>query len=604
MISTKERIVLIILFVLLWFYLWLRAYFVPFSHDEIATFFHYIHTGRFIPFVDAHWYANNHLLNTFLAFCFYKIFGASELSLRLPNLLFFPVFFFFLYKISGEIKRPVFRWFFVISLCFAHYFFDFFALCRGYGIAMSSLMAALYFLMQAVKTNETKYYFRSVFFVMLAAAANLTLINSFTLLIFLLCANMVWQWKSLETKTKLKQGLIVLFTGIAPLAFLAAYALALQKRGLLDVGTSEGFWKVTLLSNTQVFTGSESHWIAYYVLFFFAVICVFFIALLLKNPSISFFRNPRFVFFYLLAGNILITLFLGIFFNVNYPEDRAAMYLFPLLIGAFAFLADDVSKSLKPSLVALPALPLLFLPVHFFLHLNIDYASYWKNLRIPYRFYDKVMEHTKNSELQPTVAGYRMRGFAWHFINFRRGSKLSQLHYEGYPETDADFQLAHFQHRSDWLEYYDSLDYDKHSEIWLLKKKKPIEKKTLVHTEPKSTAEESSDEYWNIYETEIDSLRGKTLLLSFDFSLETKHHPFIGQVVASVHDINNKLLRYEWLRFDFLKSQYKGEPHNFRYNMIVHKLPPEAHRLIVYVWNIHRQPYTVRDAVMKMEELK
>ena len=121
----RENIVLIILFFFLWVYLWLRAYYIPFTHDEVATFFHYINSERFIPFVNAHWYANNHVLNTVLSFLTYKLFGASELSLRLPNLLFFPVFFFFASKLFCEIKDIFLRWLFILTLCLSHYFIEF-----------------------------------------------------------------------------------------------------------------------------------------------------------------------------------------------------------------------------------------------------------------------------------------------------------------------------------------------------------------------------------------------------------------------------------------------------------------------------------------------
>ena len=38
----------------------LRAFFIPFSHDEAATFFFYIQSGNYLPY-KAHVYTNNHM---------------------------------------------------------------------------------------------------------------------------------------------------------------------------------------------------------------------------------------------------------------------------------------------------------------------------------------------------------------------------------------------------------------------------------------------------------------------------------------------------------------------------------------------------------------
>ncbi|HNS46120.1 MAG TPA: hypothetical protein PKH94_02665, partial [Bacteroidales bacterium] len=60
-----EKILFVAFGLLLWIYVWLRAIQVPLIYDEIATFFHYIHSSSFLPF-RSHLDANNHLLNSAL----------------------------------------------------------------------------------------------------------------------------------------------------------------------------------------------------------------------------------------------------------------------------------------------------------------------------------------------------------------------------------------------------------------------------------------------------------------------------------------------------------------------------------------------------------
>ncbi|MFZ9295801.1 MAG: hypothetical protein ACO259_06275, partial [Bacteroidia bacterium] len=63
-----------------------RCYHIPLAHDEVATFYYYIQPGSFIPFY-AHPDANNHVLNSVLAYFSYRLFGAAPWALRLPQCL-------------------------------------------------------------------------------------------------------------------------------------------------------------------------------------------------------------------------------------------------------------------------------------------------------------------------------------------------------------------------------------------------------------------------------------------------------------------------------------------------------------------------------------
>ena len=138
----KDGLIAIFIFSLVFIYLAIRAFMVPLVHDEVATFFHYIQKGEFLPPL-AHWDANNHILNSILSYFSYLLFGSSELSLRLSNLIFFPVFFFFVYRISNLLRNSILKWAFFITFVFAHNFIEYFALSRGYGMSMALLLKPL-----------------------------------------------------------------------------------------------------------------------------------------------------------------------------------------------------------------------------------------------------------------------------------------------------------------------------------------------------------------------------------------------------------------------------------------------------------------------------
>ena len=75
----------------------LRAYMIPFSHDEAATFFFYVQSDNYLPYY-AHVYTNNHVLNSALANLCYHIAGSHRFVLRIPNILAFVVLCFGVYR--------------------------------------------------------------------------------------------------------------------------------------------------------------------------------------------------------------------------------------------------------------------------------------------------------------------------------------------------------------------------------------------------------------------------------------------------------------------------------------------------------------------------
>src|SRR5690606_211727 len=84
----------------------LRAAFVPFSHDEVATFVYYIQPGKFMPFF-AHPDANGHFLVNATSWISYQLFGPSPLSLRLPVLLSFSLLCYGVWKMRVHFSHPL-----------------------------------------------------------------------------------------------------------------------------------------------------------------------------------------------------------------------------------------------------------------------------------------------------------------------------------------------------------------------------------------------------------------------------------------------------------------------------------------------------------------
>jgi hypothetical protein len=125
-------------------YVIVRAVRVPFTIDEAATYLNYVSSDILAIFrFDS---LNNHFLNTLLTKICWSLGGPSEFALRLPNLLAYVVYLFFCFRIVDKFAKDR-----VVAVCgflllnLNPYVLDFFSLCRGYGLSLAFLMAALFF---------------------------------------------------------------------------------------------------------------------------------------------------------------------------------------------------------------------------------------------------------------------------------------------------------------------------------------------------------------------------------------------------------------------------------------------------------------------------
>jgi hypothetical protein len=154
----------------------LRSYYVPFNHDETATFFMYIQSGKYMPFhsqVDA----NNHVLNSFLGNICFHLFGSSPFALRLPNLLGLIVLIFATYKISLKLNQLGSKVFLTAGIIISFHWLSFFSTCRGYGLSMAFLLMGIAIMLDYIEnTEKLNLFILCVFCFQLAISANLILI--------------------------------------------------------------------------------------------------------------------------------------------------------------------------------------------------------------------------------------------------------------------------------------------------------------------------------------------------------------------------------------------------------------------------------------------
>lgn len=165
----------------------LRALKLSVTHDEAYTYLHYVSQSwwNIIIYKPPH-IPNNHILNTLLIKMSCGIFGCNPFTLRLPNVIFALVYFWYAASIAKSFRFPGIQILAFLALCLQVYFFDFFALARGYGMGLALMLASVYHLYKYRELNNGHHIWRTLIFAAFAVYANFTFLYAFVALTMLL----------------------------------------------------------------------------------------------------------------------------------------------------------------------------------------------------------------------------------------------------------------------------------------------------------------------------------------------------------------------------------------------------------------------------------
>lgn len=600
-IATRERNIYFALFVLVYIYLWLRAIYVPFVHDEIATFYHYIQTGNFLPYL-SHWDANNHFLNSGMSWLSYVVWGLDEWSLRLPNLLVVPLMFWAVFQIANQITNLWLRVAWILAIILNHFFIEYLALSRGYGMSMAFLFAAIWFTFQIVKTNKFRFYLLQVVMFVFMLLSNLTLIYS--IFILLIVTTLITVIKNHEQLSSFFYRILLLTAGgFAPLALAVQYLFELRSRNLLYYGIEGGFWSVTAETLIQLSVGFSS-WFFSIIVATLLIIAVFiFLNRIGKSQRIKQILQPDFIFNYLLFGNIALFVLMHFLLAVKYPEDRVGMFFLPYFLGSLILGVDNISSEKTYRITRY--LPILFLmiPVNFLLSINLKYSTYWKEMGIPQRFYEQVNKNLNPNDLPPVVGGHYLLSYFWAMENYRDEGMANLLHHTDSTEITDDYLIANINDNPEWENLYDVIDFDKLRNIHLLKRKKPAHREWLTGTGRFNSPDTINNRYYLLKESNLDSLAGDDLLFEWNMWIESSATPFRAAIVLDIVDKQGQQCYYKTYNLFHQRLTWDKSTGKARNCIKVSDLPAGSHRFKLYLWNKKDAPFTITDGFINIYRL-
>jgi hypothetical protein len=351
----------------------LRAYLIPITHDESDQILFYAQ----LPVRDIFQYTNpwptNHIFNTLLIKFSTWMLGITQLSGRLPSIIFSVMSFVFVYKIARKFS-PVSFIYPVLCLCvflFDPFLFDFFGLARGYAFAVGFELGAFYFLLKYL--NQ----FRLKDLLFLGVCLFLMVLSNFS-------------WLILFVAIVITTGVVILYQKkyahvIAALLILTGCSLIFYTpiQRMSDTHQfvfwkSNGFYIDTVVSIWNDYKYTQSFSLlstdAWIVILYLPLI----LALIVTIRDIMHKRNSKWnLAIILLITTILVNIIQHELLGTPYLSTRTSLLYIPLYGFVIISLLARIQYRMPKLFIGLSFLIACVLSIHFCSCLNLKYAREW-----------------------------------------------------------------------------------------------------------------------------------------------------------------------------------------------------------------------------------
>ena len=563
-----------------WLYLIARAYANPLVFDEATSYFLFIKNGTFWP-GQAFWSANNHLLNSFLGYLSVSIFGSQEWALRLANILAFPLYAFFGFRLMRNLNSLALRWWALVLFFSTHGVLEFFGYARGYGLMLSFLLASLWFLREAFLDYRRRKIVYVVIFSWLALLSNIGCLPLVALIIF---SALYLSWQAKQSRV-LKLSLSLLAT--LPLAFALWWSLQLKSHQQLYYGGESSFRTDSLESlKDMVLSPNLSLDV------FLAAGALFFIAILIGKPW-KHYKNKVIAHWCVLVF-LLITAFYPLghwLIGLRFPFDRALIYWLVFgLIAKFIWLDYQYQVGRK-SLVFFLSWSLVF-PLLYFSQTSLNLASFesWAQEQIPNRYYKTMAKLGAES-----LGGTYVQAPQWNFLEQKFSSSLPVFQISDSPYLD--FRLSENKDWPRWREQYKRID-STETLFYLLQRKHPIEKELAASFQLAALEQYQANKV--IYHCH-DSLPADAISATLMIKTEGPPH----KLAIALQVINQQGEQVHWQAFrarDYL-SLKKGWQ-EWRLFVILKELAPVDHEIKLFIWNPESESFSLQESEWTLWNLK
>ena len=426
-----------------------KALTVPITHDEGWTVIKYLDKSVWDIMMYPDNWPNNHIFNTLLAKTSAGLFGTSSWSVRLPNLVFFWVYAWGVYRFLKQTFKENKILFLPAATLFvlSPYFLDFFGLCRGYGISSALTMFSLSYFVSGFMTVRRSHIWIALILALIASYAN------FTVLLYFAAACLIAAFYFLIHRKNWME--VVKFWGMQ-LALFAAYAwliytpiLKMKSTNQFEFWTSKGFYEETVftvihssLTDSALYTRQE--WFAILVVVLTIALWIWGGWKLLQSRNLAKgFQAPMVITGSVLLLTVLINLLQTSVLGDPNLNGRTALFLLPIFLSLVASgLAQFPSLKYRKLALILGSV-LVLITVQ---HLSVSYRpNSFKEWRYD-QYTDEViafMDNQSDEKEKPKlrVAWEYQNSFEFHhrYEHLSWNLQLGNNQMEVDPNTDVDF---------------------------------------------------------------------------------------------------------------------------------------------------------------------
>ena len=563
-----------------------RAALVPFCHDETATFFYYIQTGDFLPYV-AHGDANNHILNSFLGWICFRLFSSSPLALRLPNLISLLILIIAVYRLAGQLTHNASKVILVAGLMISFNWLGFYDVCRGYGMSMALLALAFSYIPDYIEYKRFPDLLKIYVLLNLALCANLTLILAILIITFFICLFQLYHRRFFTTGN-----MVLLCVHAAIFLCWVKYSFFLQQNNLLYAGQGTSYWQVSFVSLIYTIVGKQNFFINTSVLVAYGMLMITCLYFFLKKTRDLQSGQYWYTFFLVITFNGLIVAFylLKKMAGINFPEDRTGLFFYPLFILNAAFIID-MAPSRISNVIAGTVFTLFI--VNFIMNINFRKHTLDMYAIVPERFYNRLeQEQNQNSE-KITVGGNRFRELFYAFMNYRNQGKLNLMDIPEDPEDmdmNDDYYIAYKVNRNQYLPYYQEIDSDKDYGFTLLKRRQFLIREPAFSFPPKSIVVDENSEFFNLLEVRDTAIKDRSpLLVEFKFKIPEGDMPSRAWIVLDIDSAEGQAAYYKRIPLNWIRYNWPNMDKSSDLTIETGPLPAKIHRLVCYLWNDKKQ---------------
>lgn len=355
-------------------------------------------------------YTNNHILNTLLIKGLFSIFGMNHSLARVPNIIAFVLYFFYSYQFSRRyIKEDWVSMMFMAVMICNPYLLDFFALARGYGLAIGLMMGSIYYCARFVIDNQMRYLPLSILMSILSVYAQFALLHYYLGLNLVLFIYVLKSYFSDKNIKDLSLKIVIQLIGLLLLGVLIYLPItAILKDNQIAYYGTRGFWQDTLSSllfhsiyAQGYFSEKTLPIFKNLTIFLFAVIVIYFLFKLFKRED----NNKKYPFLLALALFMATAMSVILQFHLlgnQYVTDRTALFFYPLLAMLMPLVAVWSFEVRKGLGVGVSLVFIVFCLNHIKRSCELDYYREWWYDRHTYEILDFLKsEYDKTDKKQP-----------------------------------------------------------------------------------------------------------------------------------------------------------------------------------------------------------